>query len=217
MKYVFFDFDGTISNTYEGCARILKKTFDKYGVEMDESNYRKFIGPPLSETFIKYIGEEKAYEAVSYFRELYVGEKAIYMSKLYDGVADMLSSCHNMLGIKTGVATCKKHEEALHLLEYFGVKDDIDYVSGLVYNKRETKAQVLDYALKNLGVTAKDCVMVGDTIYDVEGAEEIGMDCILCLWGFGDYEKIHNKNVIFSAKTPNDVTEFVKRNYSDKI
>ena len=82
----------------------------------------------------------------------------------------MLSSCHNMSGIKTGVATCKKHEEALHLLEYFGVKDDIDYVSGLVYNKRETKAQVLDYALKNLGVTAKDCVMVGDTIYDVDTA-----------------------------------------------
>ena len=216
MKYVFFDFDGTISDTYEGCARILKKTFDKYGVDMDESNYSKFIGPPLSETFIKYIGKDIAYEAVQYFRQLYVGEKAIYMSKLYDGVAEMLSQCHKMSGVKTGVATCKKHEEAVHLLEYFGVKDDIDFVSGLVYNQRETKAEVLKYALDKLGVTAKDCVMVGDTIYDVEGAEELGMDCILCLWGFGDYGSICNDNVIYRAKTPYDVVKFVRDNFEIK-
>lgn len=215
MKYVFFDFDGTISNTYEGCAKILKKTFDAYGVDVDESNYSKFIGPPLSETFIKYIGKDKAYEAVQYFRNLYVGERAIYMSKLYDGVADMLSQCHNTRGVKVGVATCKKHEEAIHLLEYFGVSDSIDYVSGLVYNARETKAEVLQYALDDLGISAKDCVMVGDTIYDVEGAEQLGMECILCLWGFGDYDAIANENVVFRAKTPADVTTYVREYMAD--
>ena len=128
----------------------------------------------------------------------------------------MLSECHKMLGVKTGVATCKKHEEAEHLLEYFGVKDDIDFVSGLVYNERETKAEVLRYALDKLGISADDCVMVGDTIYDVEGAQEVGMDCILCLWGFGDYENIHNKNVIYRAKTPYDVIDFARQNYVSK-
>lgn len=216
MKYIFFDFDGTISDTYEGCACILKKTFDKYGVDMDESEYRKFIGPPLSETFIKYIGKDIAYEAVAYFRQLYVGEKAIYMSKLYDGVADMLRDCHQMDGITTAVATCKKHEEAVHLLGHFGVEDSIDYVSGLVYGERETKAEVLQYALDELKISPKDCVMVGDTIYDVEGAQELGIDCILCLWGFGDYDAISNDNVIFRAKTPYDVVKYVKENFADK-
>ena len=214
MKYVFFDFDGTISNTHDGVCDILKKTFDEYGVDVDEALYPKFIGPPLSETFEKYIGADKAYSAVKYFRNLYVGEKAIYKSKLYDGVADMLKDCHGMKGIVTGVATCKKHEEADHLLEWFGVRESIEILSGLVYNVRETKRQVLEYALEKYGICAKDCVMVGDTIYDVEGAEEVGMDCILCLWGFGDYENIHNKNVIFRAKTPSEVTEFVKKNYA---
>ena len=214
MKYIFFDFDGTISNTYEGCAQILAMTFDHYGIDIDESHYSRFIGPPLSETFAKYIGEDIAYEAVKYFREHYVGEKAIYKSRLYDGVEDMLKLCHETDGIKTGVATCKKHEEAAHLLEYFGVSEYIDVLSGLVYNSRETKTEVLDYAINSLGIKAEDCVMVGDTIYDVEGAEQAGMDCILCLWGFGDYDSIDSKNIVFRAKSPYDVVEYVRKNYA---
>ncbi len=216
MKYVFFDFDGTISNTYDGVCDILKRTFDKFGVDVDETLYSKFIGPPLSETFEKYIGKDRAYEAVGYFRELYVGEKAIYKSKLYDGVKEMLAECNAMSGVTTGVATCKKHEEADHLLEWFGVRDSIEILSGLVYNVRETKAQVLRYALDKYSIQPQDCVMVGDTVYDVEGAEELGIDCILCMWGFGDYQTINNKNVVFRADTPYDVIKFDKDNYAEK-
>ena len=84
----------------------------------------------------------------------------------------------------------------------------------MVYNVRESKEDILGYAIDSLGITPQDCVMVGDTIYDVEGAEKLGMDCILCLWGFGDYDNIHNKNVVFRAKTPQDVTKFVRENYA---
>lgn len=216
MKYVFFDFDGTISNTYEGVADILKRTFEKYNLNVPVEDYKKYIGPPLSNSFTKLLGDrDKAYEAVAYFRELYVGEKAIYKSCLYDGVYDMLEDCHEMQGIATGVATCKKHEEADELLRYFKVREYIDCLSGLVYNVRESKKSILQYAIDSLGIKAEDCVMVGDTVYDVEGAEELGMECILCLWGFGDYDKIKNKNVVFRAKTPQDVTDFVRSQYSD--
>lgn len=215
MKYIFFDFDGTISDTYEGVADILTRTFEKYGIDVKKSDYTKYIGPPLSDSFTKLIGDrQKAYEAVDYFRKLYVGEKAIYKSCLYDGVREMLKDCHEMTGIVTGVATCKKHEEADDLLKYFNVREYIDCLSGLVYNKRESKESILRYAIDSLGVSAKDCVMVGDTIYDVEGAEKLGMDCILCLWGFGDYENIRNKNVVFRAERPQDVTAYVRECYA---
>lgn len=215
MKYVFFDFDGTISDTYEGVADILERTFKKFGLDVPKSQYTRYIGPPLSDSFTKLLKDrDKAYEAVAYFRQLYVGEKAIYKSSLYDGVYDMLKECHEMPGIFTGVATCKKHEDADDLLKYFNVREYIDCLSGLVYNKRESKESILQYAIDSLGIKAEDCVMVGDTIYDVEGAEKLGMDCILCLWGFGDYDDIHNSNVVFRAAKPEDVTDFVRKNYS---
>ncbi len=52
--------------------------------------------------------------------------------------------------------------------------------------------------------------MIGDTRFDVEGAEELGMDCILCLWGFGDYPNIKNKNVVYRAKDPYDAEKYIE-------
>lgn len=208
-KYLFYDFDGTISNTYEGVAQVLEATFKHYGLDVDPSLYRKYIGPPISETFTTYLGAEKAYEAVDYYRDQYISTGAIYKTTLYDGIKETFKSLSEK-GYKVCVASCKKHEEAVHLLERFGVAKYIDFVSGLCYNKRETKREVLEYAIEQLGCSIDECVMIGDTRFDVEGAEELNMDCILCLWGFGDYEKINNKNVVYRAQNPYDVEKYIE-------
>ena len=39
-KYVFFDLDGTISNSYEGIARSLAATFAHFGIKVDKALYR---------------------------------------------------------------------------------------------------------------------------------------------------------------------------------
>lgn len=208
-KYLFYDFDGTISDTYDGVAEVLKKTFEHYNLDVDEPMYRKYIGPPISETFASYLGEEKAYEAVDFYRQNYVDTGAIYKTKLYEGIKETFISLKQK-GYKILVASCKKHEEAIMLLKLFGVYEYIDFVSGLCYNVRETKKEVLEYAVQQLGCDIKDCVMIGDTKFDVEGAEELNMDCILCLWGFGEYDKIKNANVVYRAQTPYDVEKYIE-------
>ncbi len=205
---LFFDFDGTLTDTYEGIAKILDITFAHYNVDVPKSQYPKFIGPPLSETFTQLFGADKAYEAVAFFREHYVNQKAIYMTKVYDGIEDCLKTLKQK-GYTINVATCKKQEEAEHLLQYFGLKKYIDFVSGLCYNVRETKTQVLEFALQQLGLEATDCAMIGDTHFDVEGALDCNMDCILCLWGFGDYPNINHSNIVFRANHPSDIVKFL--------
>ena len=68
-KYVFFDLDGTISNSYEGIARSLDATFAHFGIKVDKALYRRYIGPPLSDTFRLYFDTpEKVSEVVNWFR-----------------------------------------------------------------------------------------------------------------------------------------------------
>lgn len=208
-KYLIYDFDGTLVNTYEGVAEALDYTFNHYGINVDKSLYPLYIGPPINETFASYVGEDKAYEAVEVYKEHYYDNDGIYKSKPYEGIIDSIKALKKD-GYKICVATCKKQIEAEDLLKYYGLYDDIDFVSGLWYNLRETKADTLRYLIETLKIDVKDCVMIGDTRFDVEGAEEVNMDCILCLWGFGEYDKINNRNVVYRAKDPFDVKRYVE-------
>ncbi len=209
-KYLFFDFDGTICDTSEGIYKTFREVFPHYGLDVDESLYHRYIGPPLSDTFYSYFKDkDKAYEAVALFRSIYT-TKYIGTTKLYDGIEESFRAL-SAAGFKVCVATCKKHEEAVGLLRKFGIYDCVTFTSGLCYNVRETKKEVLEYALENLGATADECVMIGDTDFDVDGAAQCGMDCIVCKWGFGDYDKMNQKNIVFFASSPQDVVDFVTK------
>ncbi len=209
-KYLFFDFDGTICDTSEGIYKTFREVFPHYGLNVDESLYPRYIGPPLSDTFYSYFKDkDKAYEAVALFRSVYTS-KYIGTTKLYDGIENAFKALSSA-GYKVCVATCKKHEEAVALLKKFGIYDYVTFTSGLCYNVRETKREVLQYALDEMKISPKDCVMIGDTDFDVDGAEQVGMDCIVCKWGFGDYGKMAQKNIVFFASTPEEVVEFVTK------
>lgn len=209
-RYLFFDFDGTICDTSEGIYATLDDVFAHYGLDVDKSAYPRYIGPPLSDTFEKLFGDrDKAYEAVAYFRKKYC-EGNIRLTRLYDGIAETFASL-KAKGYKVCVATCKKEEEAIALLHEFGIADSISFVSGLVYHLRETKSEVLAHALDKLGANADECVMIGDTSFDVDGALDVGMDCIVCKWGFGDIAAMKQPNMVFFASTPAEAEAYIER------
>lgn len=208
-EYLFYDFDGTICDTSPGIYATLDDTFAHYGMSVDKSLYPRYIGPPLSDTFYSYFGDrDKAYEAVAYFRNAYVAGN-IKLTHLYDGIKESFARL-SADGFKVCVATCKKEEEAVALLEGFGLSDYVHFVSGLKYKVRETKSEVLSHALETLRADKDRCVMIGDTDFDAEGALQCGLDCVICKWGFGDYDAINRPNVVFFADTPEDAERFVR-------
>lgn len=207
-KYVFFDLDGTISNSYEGIARSLDATFAHFGIKVDKALYRRYIGPPLSDTFRLYFDTpEKVSEVVNWFRDNYV-EGDIFRNPVYEGIPETMKSLKER-GYILCVASCKKQEEAEMLMKHFGIDGYLTYVSGLIYGVREQKAEILEYGMQKVGADRENSVMVGDTIYDIEGAAAAGVDCVLCKWGFAD-EKALAAKVAFTAEIPADLLKFLE-------
>lgn len=207
-KYVFFDLDGTISNSYEGIARSLDATFAHFGIKVDKALYRRYIGPPLSDTFRLYFDTpEKVSEVVNWFRDNYV-EGDIFRNPVYEGIPETMKSLKER-GYILCVASCKKQEEAEMLMKHFGIDGYLTYVSGLIYGVREQKAEILEYGMQKVGADRENSVMVGDTIYDIEGAAAAGIDCVLCKWGFAD-EKALAAKVAFTAERPADLLKFLE-------
>ena len=56
-KFIFWDMDGTLANTYEGVTNCVKYAMEPYGIHLEgEEKLRKFIGPPLRFSFTTYCG-----------------------------------------------------------------------------------------------------------------------------------------------------------------
>ena len=70
---VLFDLDGTLTDSAPGITNSVAYALRKWGIEEKNMEIlRKFVGPPLDESFAKYYGfpPEKCWKAIEYYREM---------------------------------------------------------------------------------------------------------------------------------------------------
>lgn len=74
IQTVLFDFDGTLFDTGEGILRSVQYALEGFGIrETDTARLRKFVGPPLFDSFTELYGmqPEQAQAATERYRERY--------------------------------------------------------------------------------------------------------------------------------------------------
>jgi len=201
-KYIFWDLDGTISDSGEGIFKAVAYSLEHMGARLlDSDTLRKFVGPPLTESFAKYCGytPEEAEKAVEYFREYYQA-KGIYENSMYAGMDKLLKELSEAAYLCV-VATAKPEPHARAILQRYGIDKYFLYIAGASFDSsRAKKEQVIAYALETCGITDKSqVVMVGDRSHDVIGAKKNGLDCIGVLYGYGGRRELEEAGVVAIA------------------
>lgn len=210
-KYLFWDFDGTIVDSFEGCSFAFGKVFEHFGVSVPLEDRKKYIGPPLKETFTEMFGAESEPFARELYREFYINQGGQKMCKLFDGMENILKTIKGF-GYKMYIATSKREDIASEMLEEFGVREYFDGVFGTVESEgRIDKKDILAYAVKMSGGEINDCLMIGDSVYDANAAIEVGMDCLAVAYGFGNVENMSKIGTILTVSTPNGLIEAFKK------
>ena len=187
-KYMFFDLDGTITDSKPGITRSVAYALKYFGIEIqDLDSLDLFIGPPLSKSFEDLYGfdEEKAKLAVEKYREYY-RVTGIFENSVYPGVEDMLKFLKSR-GTNIVLATSKPEVFARQIIEYFNLMEYFDFIAGSELDgRRSEKEDVIRYAIQENGITELSKVlMIGDRKYDIEGAKSVGIDSAGVLYGFG--------------------------------
>ena len=121
---ILFDLDGTLTDSGEGITKSVQYALSKLGIEEpDLENLRRFIGPPLIDSFENYYGfsREKAILARQIFNERYqpIGWKE---NTPYDRIEDVLKTLKEE-GKMLGIATSKPADTAERVLTYFGLRE----------------------------------------------------------------------------------------------
>ncbi|MBP3387394.1 MAG: HAD hydrolase-like protein [Clostridia bacterium] len=206
-KYVLLDLDGTLTDTEEGVVNSFLYSLAKIGVTVDDrSSMRWIIGPPILDSYKRMLScsDEEAKKLLAGYREYY-NDRGIWENRLYDGVEEML--CRLFDGGKVlFTATSKPDVFAKRILDKHGVSKYFKYIYGSKLDGSiSTKEEVLLNIINTEGIDISECVLVGDTKYDVLGAREVGMDVIGIRWGFGSDEEFVEYPPDMTFTTPDEV------------
>lgn len=203
-KYILFDFDGTLFNSQIGIKKAVKFALKHEGiVENDDEKLESFIGPPLNYSFEKHYGfkAEKIDELITNLRKYY-SEQGYQETALYDGIREMLFALKQK-NKSLSIATAKPTIYAKQILESFELSHLFDSVQGsLMKGELFPKDRVIGSVMKDLELfDAQDCVMIGDTIYDIKGAQFHNMDTIAVNYGYGKLKDLKDARANLIVET----------------
>ncbi len=191
-KYLLFDLDGTVTNSAPGIIDSAVFAIEKMGFKVPPvSVLKQFVGPPLRYSFTHYVGmsEEQAEQAIAIYRENYAAG-GIYNNSLYEGAKEFLAQAKNC-GKVLLLATSKPEKSVYVVLDYLGIREYFDYVSAASFTPElDSKTAIVGRALAMCGGDKAECVMIGDRLYDCEGAANNGIPCIGILNGSELYDEL---------------------------
>ena len=211
--YILFELDGTLTDSGPGIMNAFAYAIKKMdGQVMDREQLRKFVGPPLKDSFGRVLGysREDTEKAIRLYREYYNDMGGVFENKVYPGVVKMLSELKSE-GKKLIVATSKGAHGTGIVLEHFDLEKYFDFVATWDDKNRQHKSDVIRYALEQCGITdLSQVVMVGDRENDILAANEVGIDSIGVLYGYGDKEELTTAGATYLAESADDVKSLVE-------
>ena len=204
-KAIFFDLDGTLTDSGEGILNCAELALKHFGLPIpSREELRVFVGPPLRQSFARFgVPADGIETAIEVYRSRY-NPIGIFENTPYPGIRELLEKLRAQ-GHRLYVATSKPEEMALRILERFELADYFDLICGATMDKaRDTKAAVIAYLLEQAGPTA-NAVMVGDTAFDVVGANVHGIPTIGVSWGYGSEAEMQEAGAAAIAQDPDEL------------
>ena len=212
-KYLMFDLDGTLVESGDGIVASAKHALSTMGWEMlSEAEYKKFIGPPLFDSFTKFCGMNpgEADRAIEIYREHY--ESAGYLlAPMYEGVEAMLDELKDK-GHTMMVVTSKPAPIAEKIIKKHGLDKYFVNLTGPSHEEKTVHKDVMiKRAFEKNGITdPKSAVMIGDRKFDIEAANKNGVDSIAVMYGYGNREEFERHGATHIVEKCGDIPGVVR-------
>ena len=214
-KNVFFDLDGTLTQSEFGIINSVIYALSRVGIEeSDPQALKRFIGPPLGKAFKEFyqMDDSDADKATAIYREYYsAGE--MFNAPLYPGIKDTLRTLYEK-GHKLYVVTSKPTVFAEKIVEHFEV---LKYFEGVIgpelgnksYTKEELVSAAMNKAAEDGNINPDDYIMIGDRYFDIDGAKANGIASIGVLYGYGNRKELEEAGATYIAETAEMIIKIV--------
>ena len=208
---VLFDFDGTVADTGVGIFNSIQYAAECMGhAPLSNEVLRTFIGPPIFDSFKRELGmtDEQCAVAVSKYREKY-SESGIYQLEVYNGMRELLHEL-KANNIRIGIASSKPENFIVRLLDILEISGLVDFVSCPQADKaNREKYELINSSAEHFGIDKSRIIMVGDRLFDINGANIAGVESIGVTFGYGSKEELENAGATYIASSVDDIRNII--------
>ncbi len=206
---VFFDLDGTISDSGQGIINGLTYAQEKLNLRpLTLEEKRSCIGPPFAQILMKVwnLSFDEAEHVIDVYREYY-SVTGIYENYLYPDMEKLLKELTEK-GYELRVCSAKPLKMVKTVLEYFKIDKYFTTLTGAqMHGKYPGKGPLIEQILNETGAKA---IMVGDRSDDIEGGKYNNIPTIGVLWGYGSKEELKDADyLVTNALEIKDIAERV--------
>lgn len=214
MKYkaLFLDLDGTILDTLKDISEAVNYSLKVHNLCLkSDDEIVSFLGKGSSYLISNAIGKNANNKVLfddvfKVYKQYYLSHPSVY-TKPYDGVCEVLLK-FKQKGGKIALISNKPQDIAIKLLNQF-FPNTFDAIYGQMDQiKSKPDPESINLALKDLNVSKKDVLYIGDSLVDYQTALNSQLDVLLCLYGFEEKSKLlkTNANCINTFK---EVEEYI--------
>jgi phosphoglycolate phosphatase len=184
-----FDIDGTLLDSAPDICGAVQQVLDTTGCPPVTFEFlKKYIGFHLNAVFgdvLPDYTQEQIDELIRRYRTCYLGRGHAQTSP-FPGVADALAA----LPGRKATATTKGSPTSRAVLAQFGLLEYFDHVQGTDGFPCKPAPDVILNALAALDAKPEDCLMVGDSVADMEAGRRAGVQICAVRYGYGNPEEL---------------------------
>jgi phosphoglycolate phosphatase len=206
-KAVIFDWDGTLMNSEARIVDAIQTAAKETGLPVlpyDES--KQIIGLSLENAILGLYPDLDQHKVVAMseaYTQCFLEESDVEMVP-FDGAEALLLNLKQQ-GLKVAIATGKSRKGLNAVLAETGFGVYFDMTRTPVESASKPNPLMLTQILEEFGLAVEDAVMVGDTSFDMEMAQNINMDRIALSHGVHQTEILQEYNPVATLDSLNEL------------
>ena len=212
-KHIIWDWNGTLFDDVFLCLDIMNNILKRRNLnQISLYKYKNIFTFPVENYYRKAGLDLSKYDfaqlSVEFISE-YEDRKLDF--QLYNGIKDVLKHI-NDLGISQSILSAYSQHTLEETVDHYGIYKYFQRLAGLNNIYARSKIERGKEFISDLKIKEGEALLIGDTLHDLEVANEIGADCILIANGHQSKERLQKKHQIVL-----DDVKYLLKNLKGKI
>lgn len=199
MKYIIFDFDGTIGDSQALIVKTLQDTMRKRGLEVkSDVECAATIGLRLDEAFVQLfeMSAEEGMACAETYRVIFEENKQHLIVQPFPHVLETIHTLHRQ-GYQLAIASSRGSDSLFGYVKQMGIEDSISsIIAGDLVEHVKPAPDMVFKALEEMNGTVEEALVVGDMTYDVDMAHNAGAKACAVTYGNATREELKNAEYI---------------------